>query len=258
MKRFSIIMAAYNSENEIERAIQSVLNQTFKDYEFIVVDDASKDNTNNIVSKYSNIKLITHKVNKRAGGARNSGLNIASGEYIIFLDSDDKLANKFVLEEIDKKIGEDKPDLVYLGFEAIGESMQGDFLPNEHNSVKENRMVEWKYENVWDICWNRKFLNDCNIRFVENRYFEDFVFYYKGVLKSSSYKFIEFPAITYTSSRPESMTNLVNPKKIEDLYYNMQEFIKLYEEIEPKYRKYMVESIRSVNKYIDVLLNKLI
>ena len=84
MKRFSIIMAAYNAEKEIENAIKSVLNQTFKNFEFIVVNDASTDTTAEIVSRYGDVKLISHIENKRAGGARNTGLDNASGEYIIF------------------------------------------------------------------------------------------------------------------------------------------------------------------------------
>ena len=58
-------MAAYNAEKEIERSIKSVLNQKFKDYEFIVVNDASTDRTSEIVSKYSDIKLINHTENKK-------------------------------------------------------------------------------------------------------------------------------------------------------------------------------------------------
>ena len=120
MNRFSIIMAAYNAEKEIERSIKSVLNQKFKDYEFIVVNDASTDRTSEIVSKYSDIKLINHTENKRAGGARNTGIENATGEYIIFLDSDDVFADENILSRINEKIGNDIPDVIYLGFEAIG------------------------------------------------------------------------------------------------------------------------------------------
>lgn len=167
MKRFSIIMAAYNAEKEIERSIKSVLNQNFKDYEFIVINDASTDNTAEVVSKYSEIKLISHTENKRAGGARNTGIENATGEYIVFLDSDDVLSDENVLAKINEKIGNDIPDLIYLGFEAVGDGFEGKFIPTEHNSMKENRIVEWNYANVWDVVWNREFLNRNNIRFVE-------------------------------------------------------------------------------------------
>ena len=110
MKRFSIVMAAYNAEKEIEDSIKSVLNQNFKDFEFIVVNDASTDSTADIVAKYDRIKLINHTKNKRAGGARNTGIQEAYGEYIIFLDSDDTFADENVLSRINERIGKDAPD----------------------------------------------------------------------------------------------------------------------------------------------------
>lgn len=255
MKRFSIIMAAYNAEKEIEGAIKSVLSQTFKNFEFIVVYDASTDATAEIVSKYDNIKLINHTENRRAGGARNTGLEMASGEYIIFLDSDDVLADENVLARIDERIGQDMPDVVYLGFKSIGDALQGEFIPNEHNSIKENRIVEWKYENVWDVCWRKEHLDNNKIRFVEGKYFEDFVFYYKGVLKSSSYKFTDFVSIIYQSGRPESMTTLVNYKKIKDLYFNMEELLDLYNEVDDKYKEYIVQAIKRSNDYANRLID---
>lgn len=247
MKRFSIIMAAYNAEKEIENSIKSVLNQKFKNFEFIVVNDASTDSTADIILKYPQVKLVNHTVNKRAGGARNTGLEVASGEYIIFLDSDDTLADENVLSKIDEKIGRDIPDLVYLGFKSIGDVLQGEFIPTEHDSIKENRISEWKFGNVWDICWNKKYLDDNKIRFVEGKYFEDFVFYYKGVLKSSSYKYTDFASIIYQSGRPESMTTKITSKKMKDLYYNIEELLNLYEEIEEKYKKCIIDAIKLNN-----------
>lgn len=257
MKRFSIIMAAYNAEKEIERSIRSVLNQSFKDYEFIVVNDASTDMTSEIVSKYSEIKLISHAENKRAGGARNTGIENATGEYIIFLDSDDVLTDENVLSRINEKIGNDNPDVVYLGFEAVGDGFEGKFIPTEHNSIKENRLIEWNYANVWDVVWNKKFLNENNIRFVEKKYFEDFVFYYTGILKSSSYKYTDFVSITYSSGRTDSMTTLINPKKIQDLYYNMEVLLDIYNDLDEEYKKFIPYILKDHNDYANRLLDQM-
>jgi len=257
LNRFSIIMAAYNAEKEIERSIKSVLNQKFKDYEFIVVNDASTDRTSEIVSKYSDIKLINHTENKRAGGARNTGIENATGEYIIFLDSDDVFADENVLSRINEKIGNDIPDVIYLGFEAIGDGFEGEFIPTEHNSMKENRIIEWNYANVWDVVWNRDFLNKNNIRFVEKKYFEDFVFYYTGVLKSSSYKYTDFVSITYSSGRTDSMTTLINPKKIKDLYYNMEILLDIYNDLENEYKKFIPYILKDHNDYANRLLDQM-
>ena len=92
--RFSIVIPTYNSVNEVQRAIQSVREQTLKNYEIIVVDDCSTDNTYEVLSKQQDIILIRNSTNLRAGGARNKGIERAKGEYIIFLDADDYLAEK--------------------------------------------------------------------------------------------------------------------------------------------------------------------
>ena len=83
-KRFSVIMAAYNIEDYIERSIESIEKQTLKNIEIIVVNDASTDNTKQKIldmnAKYNNIIYLEHEKNKQAGGARNTGLEVAKGE----------------------------------------------------------------------------------------------------------------------------------------------------------------------------------
>jgi glycosyltransferase involved in cell wall biosynthesis len=89
----SIITPTYNSEKFIEQTISSIINQSFKDWELIVIDDASSDGTINIVNdfikKYHNIKLLQHKKNEGAAIARNNGVEVATGDFIAFLDTDD-------------------------------------------------------------------------------------------------------------------------------------------------------------------------
>ena len=131
--RFSIIIPTYNSVNEVQRAIESVREQTLKNYEIIVVDDCSTDNTYEVLSKQQDIILIRNSTNLRAGGARNKGIERAKGEYIIFLDADDYLAEKETLQKLNDVIGNEKTDIVYLGFEIIGR-MQEKWKPTEQNS----------------------------------------------------------------------------------------------------------------------------
>ncbi|TJY34755.1 glycosyltransferase family 2 protein [Pontimicrobium aquaticum] len=89
----SIIMPSYNSEPYIAASITSVINQTYQDWELIIVDDASTDNSYNIISEFSKkdnrIKLIKQTQNLGAGAARNTAIKAAKGNYIAFLDSDD-------------------------------------------------------------------------------------------------------------------------------------------------------------------------
>lgn len=87
-------MSAYNAEKTIKRAIDSVLEQTLKDFELIIVNDCSVDNTENIILSYKDdrIKYVKHDVNKGAGASRNTGVKLVKGQYIKFLDSDDYLS----------------------------------------------------------------------------------------------------------------------------------------------------------------------
>jgi glycosyltransferase involved in cell wall biosynthesis len=89
---FSIIVSAFNQENYIERAILSVLNQSFRDFELIIINDCSTDNTANIINKYSiqdNIIIINHLKNESVHISRMDGVIAANGKYILFLDGDD-------------------------------------------------------------------------------------------------------------------------------------------------------------------------
>ena len=102
MPQISVIVPVYNVEKQIRRCIDSILAQTFTDYEVILVDDGSPDNCGNICDEYAlkdNRISVIHKKNGGLSDARNAGLRIASGEYILFLDSDDHITED-CLEEL--------------------------------------------------------------------------------------------------------------------------------------------------------------
>ena len=91
--RFSIIVPVYNVEKYVKKCLESIVNQTYRDYEVIIVNDGSTDGSIRIVNQFieedpNRIRLINQQ-NKGLGGARNTGLENALGEYIVYLDSDD-------------------------------------------------------------------------------------------------------------------------------------------------------------------------
>lgn len=92
MKKISIIVPIYNAENHLEKCIKSILTQTVEDLELILVDDGSKDNSLSICKAYANkdsrIKVI-HQKNAGVSAARNHGIEVAEGDFIGFVDSDD-------------------------------------------------------------------------------------------------------------------------------------------------------------------------
>lgn len=254
--RFSIVIPTYNSVNEVERAIESVREQTFKNYEIIVVDDCSTDNTYEVLSKQQDIIVIKNSTNLRAGGARNKGIERAKGEYIIFLDADDYLAEKETLQKLNDVIGNEKTDIVYLGFEIVGR-IQEKWIPTEQNSSLSQRAQNWKYENVWDVCWNNEFLKENNMKFLENRYFEDFVFYYKGIIRAKTYKVASFVTHIYTTFKSDSMTSSVSEQKLQDLYINLIQFLEELKNIPPSKEKAdIVYAVYRVVEYSTRLLKQ--
>lgn len=94
----SVIMPVYNRENVVRNAINSVLSQSYSNFELIIVDDASTDGTVNLLKKikHDKIRVFYHDVNKGSSGARNTGLKKANGQYITYLDSDNLMDEKFI------------------------------------------------------------------------------------------------------------------------------------------------------------------
>lgn len=113
----SIIMPAYNAENLIEDSINSILSQTYRNFELIVIDDCSKDQTVRIVEQFilkdSRIKIIKNIKNKGVAETRNVGLDQAKGEYVAFLDSDDKWDNNKLEKQLKILKESNDVDVVY-------------------------------------------------------------------------------------------------------------------------------------------------
>lgn len=122
----SIIIPVYNTEKYINECVTSILKQSYKDYEIILVDDGSTDNSpdicNHLAKQYDCVKVI-HKKNEGAGIARNRGLSIAKGKYVTFIDSDDYIGSE-MLESLLKNIEERNSDLCIGGTVSINLNKQ--------------------------------------------------------------------------------------------------------------------------------------
>lgn len=125
MKNISIIMPTYNSEKFVVESINSIINQTYEQWELIVVDDKSTDNTVKVIKEkfgeYKNIKIVENKINSGAGVTRNVGLEHAKGSMIAFLDSDDVWHYK-KLESQMKKMQESDCAIIHTSYAFISET----------------------------------------------------------------------------------------------------------------------------------------
>ena len=140
--KLSIVVPLYNKEKYIERCLDSLLAQDLpsSEYEIIVVDDGSTDSSYSIASDYSekhlNIKLFNQK-NQGAGAARNKGLDLASGDYVYFLDADDYIASNVL--NVLLTTGE-KHQLEILGFKTI--ETVDEYLPESNTQEREDFSLE--------------------------------------------------------------------------------------------------------------------
>lgn len=219
MKKYSIIVPIYNIEKYIEECIQSVIKQNYSNYELILIDDGSPDNSGAICDNYSkiynNIKVI-HKKNGGLSDARNAGIKEAQGKYILFLDGDDTLCDK-CLECIDKQIGNSKIDLLSCDFNIYG-----------NNNIKENNITK-KICNLEDYIHIMNDIPWAAWRNVYNReiFLQKKILYEKGLVGAEDCElFIRFfekcknviysniNIVNYRINREGSITNKMNYKSI--------------------------------------------
>jgi len=134
MPLVSIIIPTYNRSNLLKRAIQSVLEQTLQDYEIVVVDDCSKDNTQGIVNSFQDERIKYIKLDKNSGGSlipRTTGVEKSSGKYIAVLDDDDFWVDKSKLA-IQIMYFENHPECVLIGTDAIAFNGNSTILAKHH------------------------------------------------------------------------------------------------------------------------------
>lgn len=133
MDKISVIVPVYNVEKYIHKCVDSIINQTYENLEIILVDDGSPDNCGKICDEYSkkdNRIRVIHKENGGLSSARNAGLDIATGEYIGFVDSDDYIATD-MYEKLYECIQKEKSDMAICNFLYVDES----YLPIEHLNI---------------------------------------------------------------------------------------------------------------------------
>ena len=189
--KVSIIMPVYNVEKYLDRAIQSAINQTYKNIEIIIVNDGSTDNSEQIISDYTEKdKRIIYIKQKNTGlsEARNSALKIATGEYVFFFDSDDFIEEDAIEKMISVVKKYNKADMVICNYKVIYEYKKNDIKycshlkePNENIFVKDvdfmkDLYLNFKYENhVWDKLYKLSIINENNLCF-KSRMIEDVLF----------------------------------------------------------------------------------
>ncbi len=219
MTKLSIIIPVYDVDDYLNECLDSILSQSFTDFEVICVNDGSTDNSLEILNKYKekdNRIVVINKSNERSGVARNYGLQIARGEYVYFADADDILI-KDALNIIVKAADEKQTDILIFGAYSYydGKKRKGgysaDKLPkkylNKVFSYKDIKSRIFKFPSTaWTKLYRRDFLLKYNIRFQEIRAGQDQLLFFHSMIKAERIALLPKNLYLYRKNRAGSVT----------------------------------------------------
>lgn len=247
MVRFSVIVPVYNVEKYLDQCVQSVINQDFKNWELLLIDDGSTDASSKMCDEYAeNDDRITviHKENGGASEARNCGLDNSSGEFVLFLDSDDYWNNNNALNEINDKITLSNCDVVIFGCTDFNMKTNEMVVSRSNydmniisNGSKEDALHYLLSEKMLPggptiFCFKRDLADSKNIRFKAGIQNEDYDFVMGIFLYSSSVRAINDPFYMYRQGRQDSVTGSSNIKMIYGISYTIDKWLPVAEQID--------------------------
>lgn len=256
MDLVSVIVPVYNVEKYLKECVQSLQEQTYPNIEIILVDDGSKDSSGIICDELEKsdkrIKVI-HKENAGLGYARNSGLEIAKGKYVTFIDSDDK-ADKDLISQLMRAVSRDDVDTCIGGFKRISENGNVEFIEKYEIKIYQEKEVYDelfarmlgsavdKHDairmSVWNVLYSMEIIKENHLKFPSEREFisEDIIWdaeYYKFARKA---EIIDSTAYNYRIT-PGSLTQKFKPDRIEMV-------CRLYDELRRRIGKDRLKIVR--------------
>ena len=279
MPKFSIIIPVYNVEKYLVECLESIVNQSFKDFEVICVNDGSTDNSLEILQKYAEnderFKVLNQE-NQGQGIARNNALNIANGEYILFVDPDDFIELN-MLEVLNERLDVQNVDVAFFDYQIFGENTKTkivrfmDEMKNTLNlNINDNFIFNWqelvkdnfRYTSmmVWNKVYSNKFLKENHIQFAPNKHAEDHIFSISATLLANKISYIK-KTLYYYRKRSDSSVNKVSENNF-CIFENIAivaDFLKqnnLYKKYEHDFRNYIVNlCVYHCNKIPTALLS---
>lgn len=254
--KVSIIVPVYNAEKVLHYCVDSILAQTYKDFELILVDDGSTDKSGELCDKYAdeneNVKVV-HLENGGVSKARNTGIELAKGEYICFVDSDDYISETFIEELVQK--ADDGYNFVLTTYHWVSDYVRSAFKTvsyknNNYSIVDKDDLMDLGSLVLLSQPWNKIFKRDIilknGIRMPEDMSLgEDTVFVYRylSCIISEKFAVINKPLYYYYSNNNQSLLN----KFRDDLF-----------EVNKKLNRYLYEEVKKWNlseKHLQLFYN---
>lgn len=252
--KLSIIVPVYGVEKFLKKALDSIINQTLKDIEIIIIDDGSPDKCPDIIDKYAKKDkriIAIHKINEGYGKGCNVGISKAKGEYIAIFEPDDYVAND-MYEQLYNRAIETKAEIVRCEYNAVNENgvitpSDKIEIPNKKTfNITEAPMLIRFQPSIWAAIYKRSFLIKNNIRMVEEKGagLVDTTFKYEVLFASNKISFVHKNLYFYFINEQSS----VKKGNLPELEY------KRWKEVEIVLKKYP-DKTKKIKEYI--LINKL-
>jgi glycosyltransferase involved in cell wall biosynthesis len=226
MPKLSIIVPVYKVEKYLRKCLDSILAQTFKDFEVIVINDASPDNSQIIIDEYkkkdSRIISIINKENSGIGKTRNIGLGIAKGKYITFVDSDDWIEKEMYQEMLDTMVS-NTADAIECNINRTDKNnlQIKNLIPSSKTKITTRKYINYLIENklaamVWNKIYKTEIIKNYKIKFIEEKkaYHEDLLFNISYMRQVNLLITINKPFYNYTI-RPDSISQRISSYSIE-------------------------------------------
>ncbi len=256
MVKFSIIIPVYDVEEYLPECVESILSQTFTDYEVILIDDGSADSSGALCDQYARRHpafQVIHQENKGQSSARNEGLKRARGEYLLFVDSDDFYFDIHCLRRISERA--DGCDLVAFNWTIAGQASgqpagpQAGLAGNYANGaeyltdvLRENPAYPWY---PWPYAIRTAYWREFGFRFREGIVYEDTELIYRVLLPARRVCVISDVTYVYRQHRPRSTTNAPNARRLSNLLEagekNIQEVCRR-QDISPELKKMLLNN----------------
>lgn len=218
MAKFSIIVPVYNVEKYLRSCLDSILNQTYKDYEVIIVNDGTKDNSQDIIDEYVKKDNRFKGFKKSNGGlsdARNYGVGKAKGDYLVFVDSDDDI-NLELLNRLNDEIEKNHPELIRFQIVKISDKKEIDKCDTFENITGSEafRLLSNNdyFVTAWSCCYEKKFWLDNNFKYTLGVYHEDYGLTPYVYMKANKVSALDYAGYNYYV-RDNSIMNTKNEEK---------------------------------------------
>lgn len=244
--KISIIVPVYKVELYLERCVKSLVNQTYKNLQIILVDDGSPDRCPEICDNFSKSDLRIEVIHRKNGGlsvARNSGIERVTGDYIMFVDSDDFIELDSCEHFIDAIKKNGSIDIV-VG--AIKEIKTDKVTFQRHSNIDENRLYsaneyikksiqagEW-YAPAWINMYNAKWFKENKFKYTEGIYFEDLDILPLIFLNAKTIMYIDYPFYNYCIRDSSIMTSGISDKKKQDSFMIMEKWFSIFSNVKDK------------------------